>query len=202
MKYAPIILAFILLSGCCTYDEKDFEFDETELKLVSVYKTNDTIYFENQRSDLDTILIVAIDKDQKKECGNLMARPAENYEAIIIKHLPKDNWHGTEIEDGKVNNILYQSLFSICKYPQNKMKYFSISFKNFYWGSKNMIDQLQSDTITLNEMKFTNYYVLQNEFPKNDINPNLVETVYWTNDHGLIAYKNKGGDLYTVKRKK
>jgi hypothetical protein len=51
-------------------------------------------------------------------------------------------------------------------------------------------------------MKFTNYYVLQNEFPKNDINPNLVETVYWTNDNGLIAYKNKGGDLYTVKRKK
>jgi len=46
-----------LLSGCCTFDEKDFEFDETELKLVSVYKTNDTIYFENQRSDCKLPLI-------------------------------------------------------------------------------------------------------------------------------------------------
>jgi hypothetical protein len=52
----------LLLTACCQfeYDDKDFLFDEYELSFFDAYNVGDTIYFENQFGNIDTIQIIEI----------------------------------------------------------------------------------------------------------------------------------------------
>src|SRR5688572_2888681 len=86
-----ISLIFLLL-GCCSYDNRSFDFTEEEFNHFSRYKIGDTIYFQSNLGDMDTITIVGFGVEKKDTCGFLMAIPAFNERWIKIKHLPRDDW--------------------------------------------------------------------------------------------------------------
>jgi hypothetical protein len=200
-----IFILVIIISGCCSYDKKDFDFNSTDLLPISSFKQGDTIYYESNLGDLDTILIYKIDSIQDRNCGGLMAKPAENYLFITIKHLPNDKlWTGTTTY-GNTSKIRidYQNIITIDKRPQLKEIDYSIDFKDFYTsaGGNNSIGKLRTDTININGQKVTNFYEIEHGYPERITDPLNIETVYWTNEDGLLAYKNKKGD-YWVKKKR
>lgn len=41
----------MVLSGCCSYDKKDLEFNDKELAYFNDYKIGDTIYFQSNLAD-------------------------------------------------------------------------------------------------------------------------------------------------------
>ena len=90
IRIHTILTLITIISGCCSYDKKDFDFNTNDLKPISSFRQGDTIYYESNTGDIDTILIYKIDSIQNKDCGRFMAKPAENHLFIAIKHLPNE----------------------------------------------------------------------------------------------------------------
>jgi hypothetical protein len=82
-------------------------------------------------------MIYKIENIQNRNCGGFMAKPAENYLFVAIKHLPNDKWWTGTSTDGTTGKteINYQNIITIDKRPQMKEMRYSIDFKDFYTSS-------------------------------------------------------------------
>ena len=78
---------------------------------------------------------------------------------------------------------------------------YSIHFKDFYTsaGGNNTIGKLRTDTVNINGKIITNFYEINHGYSERVTEPANIELVYWTDNDGLIAYKNKRGDWWTKK---
>jgi len=200
-RQITIAILTFLISSCCYYDKNDFDFNSDELRHFSNYKIGDTIYFQSNLGDMDTITVVDFKTEQNKNYGGFMAPKPSNGEWVQIKHLPIDNWHGTSqdmTKDGKIE-IVYQALFWLSKYPADKKTEYSITFKDFYSSSYSNIGEFHKDTLLLNDLKINNYYIVQHNYPERIKESENIETVYWTDQYGLTGYKNKNGETWTRK---
>jgi len=202
MKNLIIIILTLIITGCCSIDPKDIEFNNSELAHFSEYQKEDTIYFKSNLGNIDTITIVGYESEKYDQCGGFMARLPQNTKWIKIKHLPIDKWHGTtqDMTNGGEIEIDYQGLLWITKYPISKTTEYSINFKDFHSSQNEQIGAFYTDTLTLNNIILTNYYIVKHGYPERVTEPENVETVYWTNANGLTAYKNKNGELWTKEK--
>jgi len=188
------IIATILISGCSSYDQKDFDFNSNDLIHISSFKVGDTIYYENSLGDIDTIMVYKIDSSQNKELGTL----AVNCLNVTIKHLPNDTlwtWKSWNNPTGK-EEIMYQDLIRICKVPERKKTTYSINLQDFsspYGNDK--LGEYHTDTIKINNKVITNYFEIKSEYSKQT----SIELICWTDQDGLIAYKNINGNWWTKK---
>jgi hypothetical protein len=192
----PILI--VLFSSCCSYDQKDFDFTSEELAVASSLHLGDTIYYESNLHNIDTILIIDTLSEQIKGCGMfIQPRPTNNL-SFLIKHLPVDNWYGTSTTNSETK-IDYQSLLTITKSPKPKQIEFSFSFKGFYSSLDSIIGELQTDTVEFNNRKFWDYYLIKHSYPERIKNASDVTEIYWTKKEGLVAYRNKGGEVWARK---
>ena len=199
MRLQIFIIMTVFISGCCSYDKKDFDFNDEELRHFSNYKVGDTIYFQSNLGDMDTMTIVGFGTERNENCGGFMARPPVNGRWVQIKHLPIDRWFGTSQDmttGGKIDTV-YQELFWISKHPTEKEVDFSISFKDFHSNFDTIIGAFHMDTIKLNDLKVSNYYIVKPGYPERITEPKNIETIYWTDKFGLTAYKSKDGEIWT-----
>jgi hypothetical protein len=190
------------MTGCCSFDEKDLEFDKQELRHFADYKKGDTIFFESTSGDIDTIEIMGFKNEIFDKCGGIMAPRPSNTCWLTIKHLPKDNWHGTSqdmTKDGKIE-IDHQGLLWITKYPIGKTIQYAIDFKDFHSTTDSVIGQFFTEPLDLNNLTLTNYYKVQHGYPERITDSIDIEVVYWTDQAGLVAYRNKGGEIWTKKK--
>jgi len=185
MKRHILIISTIFISGCCFYDL------DKELAHFSDYKIGDTIYFQSNLGDIDTISILDFGTERNEICGG--------FGRIVIKHLPVDTWTSTSQDfttDGKIDTV-YQLLFSFSNYPTDK--YYVINFKDFNSNIDSVIGEFHADTIKLNDMNISNYYSVKHGYPERITEPKNVATIYWTDKFGLTAYKTKDGETWTKK---
>lgn len=196
--FIVLTLLTVLFSSCCSYDQKDFNFTSEELAFASSLYVGDTIYYESNLHDIDTILIIDTLSEQVEGCGMfIQPRPSNNL-SFLIKHLPVDNWYGTSTTNSETK-IDYQSLLTITKSPKPKQIEFSFSFKGFYSSLDSIIGELQTDTVEFNNRKFWDYYLIKHSYPERIKNANDVTEIYWTKKEGLVAYRNKGGEVWARK---
>jgi len=196
--YIVFTLLTVLFSACCSYEQKDFDFTSEELAISSSLHVGDTIYYESNLHDMDTILIIDTLSEQVNGCGMfIQPRPTNNL-SILIKHLPIDNWHGTSTTNSKTK-IDYQRLFTITKSPKPKQLEYSFCFKGFYSSHESIIGELHTDTIEFNNRKIWNYYLIKHSYPERIKIETDVSEIYWSKKEGLIAYKNKGGEVWIRK---
>ncbi|MES2654440.1 MAG: hypothetical protein V4620_02570 [Bacteroidota bacterium] len=202
MKQYLFIILIVLISGCCSYDQKDFDFSKEELNHFSVYNIGDTIYFESNLGDMDTITIVDFKTEKHENCGGFIAPKPVNGKWISIKHLPVDQWHGTSqdmAKNGKIETD-YATLFWISKFPTDTETTYNIEFKDFYTAPDTTIGEFHADTITLNDLKISQYYLVKHGYPERITEPQNIATVYWTDQYGLMAYKSKAGEIWTIRK--
>ena len=199
-RYMFIILA-IFISGCCSYDKKDFEFNDEELRHFNNYLVGDTIYFQSNLGDIDTITIVGFGTERNENCGGFMAPRPVNGKWVQVKHLPIDKWFGTsqDMTTGGKMDTVYQELFWISKHPTEKAVNFAVGFKNFQSNFDTIIGEFHINTIKLNDLQVSDYYVVKHGYPERITEPKNIETIYWTDKFGLTAYRSKDGEIWTKK---
>lgn len=190
------------MTGCCSFDEKDLEFNKQELKHFADYEKEDTIFFESNSGDIDTIKIMGYENEKFDKCGGLISRQPSNTRWATIKHLPKDKWHGTsqDMTKGAEIEIDYQGLLWISKYPIGKTIQYNIDFKDFHSITDSVIGQFHTEPLELNNLTLTNYYKVQHGYPERITDSTDIEVVYWTDQDGLVAYRIKGGEIWTMKK--
>jgi len=199
MRLTVIIILTALFTSCCSYNSKDFDFNADNLRHFSSFKQGDTIFYESSAHDIDTILIVGFGTKQNKNCGSFMAQRPINEKWIEIMHLPIDRWHGTTQDGNKPKRIDYQKLFWISKSPTDKTTEYKIDFKDFHSSFDTVIGEYHTDALILNNKKISNYYLVSHAYPERIIDSKNIECVYWTEMEGLVAYKNKAGEIWTKK---
>jgi hypothetical protein len=199
MKQSILIISVVFVSGCCSYDKNDFEFNEEEIRHLSNYQVGDTVYFQSNLGDTDTITIAGFGTERKENCGGFMGRQPVNGKWIQIRHLPIDSWFGTsqDVSTGYKVDTVCQELFWISKHPIRKQVLYAISFKDFHSGFDTLIGKFHQDTIELNDLIVSGYYLVEHEYPERVTEPNHIEKMYWTDKFGLTAYKSKGGEIWT-----
>ena len=178
------------------------EFDKQELRHFSNYEKGDTIFFESNTGDIDTLEIMGFKNEKFDKCGGFMAPRPSNTRWLTIKHLPKDTWHGTSQDMSKdgIIEIDYQGLLWITKYPIDKTTEYSLDFKDFYSRNDSVIGQFYSEPLEINNLTLTNYYEVRHGYPERITDSTDIEVVYWTDQDGLVAYRNKGGEIWTMKK--
>lgn len=168
---------------------------------MSSYHIGDTIFYENSKMNTDTILVINIDTTQQKEYGYAwrLEQPAYNDISVRIKHLPIDRWHGFRHEHDGQKTIEYQEIMSIQKFPQQKSVNYNIYFKDFFNSCNTKFYELNKDTLKINSIYLTNYYLLNSDYFNQSNKPSDIECIYWTNEFGLTAFKCRNGEYWTRK---
>lgn len=199
-KIIGLLVIFGLFSGCCSwnYDKADFEFTQKELHLLGVYNANDTIYFQSNLGDIDTITVLNISEEKEKGNKCFISKPPFHGRHIKIKHLPYDRWTGTsQVESGE-RKTTYQVLISISKFPLQKRTYYSIAFKGFVASGQSVFGEFKKECI-IGGKTLSNCYKVTNSYPERIDKADDIEIVYWTSKNGLIAYTSKSGETWFLK---
>ena len=203
MKGNIFIILTIFASGCCSFDKKDMEFNDKELAHFSDYKIGDTIYFQSNLGDIDTIMIVGFGTERNENCGGFMAPRPVNGKWVQIKHLPVDKWIGTSQDmtiGGKIDTV-YQELLWISKHPTEKEVDYHITFKDFHSKFDTIIGEFHTDTVKLNDLNLSNYYLVKHAYPERITEPKNIESIFWTDKLGITAYRTKDGETWTKQSK-
>lgn len=204
-KYFSALIASIIIAGCtdgcCSWDykEEDFEFNAVELSFMDAYATGDTLYFESNTGDVDTITILEISEERQERRSCFISRAPSHHKSIMMKHLPTDTWAGTTLLENGEKRINYQSLISIAKRPLELSTKYRIIFKDFTAFLNSGFIDFQKES-TINEKVISDCYIIPHSYPERIENPTDVELVYWTVKHGLTAYKDKSGETWLLKK--
>lgn len=198
-----VIIGF--MPSCCSWDysKENFEFTEEELNLMGFYKVGDTIYFESNLSDIDTIVVVEFSEERHEGSKCFISMKPYHSKTISIRHLPSritkypsTKW--TTDENGE--DITFQSIISISKSPLDsidKIAGYGISYKGFT-TLENALDNTPIEYI-INGKTLSDCYKVTHGYPERVINPDDIEIVYWTAKYGLTAYTSKSGETWLIK---
>lgn len=180
---ALILCAFANSCQICKWDldEKDFALTSTEQQHLGTYKIGDTIYFENNLGDIDSIWVLKIYEDIHKGSKCPISTPPIYLKGIIIG-------------DTLVNKF---NLIEIVKFPLKNEARYSVRFKRFLWGDSVLTGFYEK--ITVNNILISNCYKLNHTYPNRVIEPNDIEVVYWTDKYGLTAYTQKNGVTWLIR---
>ncbi len=184
MTYNLLLTILIFLFPFCsrTVDEKDFSFSEKQLDFVNLYKTNDTLVFENKNYLPDTIIIYSITNDQ-------------NFLNLNIKPLFAGNWKETKTDWGAPSP--YQKFIGLSKTSEQDKGVVSLSLKGFQCSF--IPDTIKSiKQLTIGAKTFS-CYVLHHQFPETIKDNTYIITLFWDKKLGLVAYQAKGEARWTRK---
>ncbi len=207
MKKIPRYLFWMLLAiffyftpGCCSkrYDSQYFNFTSAERQHFAPYRLKDTIYFESESGDIDTIQVIKINTEVHEGKSCFVSRAPQNSKGVVIKHLPVDHWHSMDVSPGASGQPEYQTLISLDKYPLRKKRDYSIGFRNFY-ARLSTLDTLLK-TYQINGHTLTQCYKIAHSYPDRVQNPQDIQWIYWTKQYGLTAYTNKKNETWVIKK--
>lgn len=176
-----------------------FNISASAREYIKHFKQNDTLYFKDSKSKVDTFVITGIDSGiRRKPFIHFLWGGSEGKGIrVAYKQFPIDKWHATEIEDTGVK-LLYDRLISIGKNPKDSETHIHISFRAFFSNDSNgVLGIRQSDTMIIDGIRINDYSLLKysNEF-NSFKDSNDVSAIYWSRRYGLIEYKYWNGDIW------
>lgn len=205
-KYILTLAALVLfLSGCCSwdYDRKDIEFSQEELNHFGSYRLGDTVYFESNAGDMDTIAIVDISERRNEKRSCFMTMAPHHSRGIAIAHLPirrfpPSEWFTSKIAREEKDTVDGQELISIQKDPLQKKTRYYIGFREFLMMGDSVLGAFQP-VYTVAGRTIKNSYRITHSYPERIYKHTDIEVVYWTDKLGLTAYTSKSGETWFVK---
>jgi hypothetical protein len=199
MKYTLCIALILTLSGCT---ECDFSIPKNYKSFLFKYNVGDTIFFESNLGDLDTIVVV--NYDTMEICGQgFMAGPRKHYK-YEIHHLPKNKWiGGTEHIRGKKMTLLNQDLVILEKSfdPNDPNEFFTYVNYREFGGELFDINQTITD-LTFKDIGVSEYWKIKksNNYNQKEIPDSIIHYVFWSVKYGLTGYEYGNGEMYKIKK--
>ena len=186
------------LTGCVNCD---FSVPKAYRLFLHNYSVGDTIYFESNLGDIDTMLIVKYDTTEI--CGQgLMTFPKKHFH-YEIKHLPINNWiFGTGGHQDGRTEVYYQELVSLGKSfdPKDSIVYSaSVNYREF-GGKLENIDDLIIDS-TFKDLGVKEYWKIEkSNYHQQGVTPDsVIHRVYWSVKYGLTGYEYGNGEMYKIR---
>lgn len=192
------IFTTVLLTSCldCDYD---LSIPNTYRSFLHNYTIGDTIYFESNRNDVDTMLIMSY--DTLENCAGVMVAPRKLLE-YKIRHLPKNNWSaGAELDQNGNKTILNQKLVVIEKDVTSKDSFWLYVHYRDFGGEVVDFNNKVHDSV-FQDLGVSEYWVISksNYYRDSVIPRNLIHKVYWSESYGLTGYKYGNGEMYRIKK--
>jgi hypothetical protein len=197
--FSMIWLIFISCNGQ-TFSPDKFIFDSKLDSLFKAVSNKDTIFFENSKNGVDTFVLTKIDSIVVNLNRTLCIMCPRSFKTVFrnYKQYPTDYWAVSTIENrGSQQKEISKerTLITITKSPQNDSTTVHISFKNFECEIQYSLGKLLTDTLTIGDHYFSNYYILTSYAKSLILNDADVELIYVNLTEGVIAYKEKSGLL-------
>jgi hypothetical protein len=202
MRYLFIITMICIFLISCrqkAFPDSKFNIQHNVRDLISCYKVNDTLIFKSSTNLVDSFVISAIDSVTINEKPFIITPRNSKTITISYRQIPVDKWQFKWYEgkgDGKEHLHSEDGMFiSVVKYPDNDSTEYYYNFKEFRC-SKDDIPQLNKDSITINNLRITNYYKIEN-CAVSSPTENGIKTCYSTIDKGLVAFKTYNDIIWT-----
>jgi hypothetical protein len=200
MKLILIILTIIIYScQSQAYPENKFRIDKGYRDLISPYSVGEVMVFKSNKGNIDTFIITKIDSSVDNVRGFIAPRPHKNI-FVSYKQFPVDYWQHSRTEMGSNNSkprkvIEDAWLLCVTKFPDDNSTELNFNFRTYFGCTLSQIIPLRTDTLKMNNIKFSNYYKIS--YCKEDIDDSSsVICAYSTVSKGLMAYEYKNGEKW------
>jgi hypothetical protein len=198
MKYILFLLVVLTFTRC---KECDFSIPNIYGTFLHKYNVGDTIYFESNLGNIDTMLIAKY--DTLEECGQGFMTGPRKHLIYEIKHLPQNSWtRGREYHQNGSMTILNQDLVVVEKSfdPYDSIGFFTyINYREF-GGEIFDINQLETDSLFLNIGVAKYWKVMKSNYNhQNDLTDSIIHNVYWSAKFGLTGYEYGNGEMFKIK---
>lgn len=189
VKSFVVVVSSFCLGGCI-----HFNFNNFDLVEFNVYKIGDTLIFQNQLLQKDTIIITGKNIERLDPAGNIWFRAM--VANITFKDIPKNQYQETII---KHNRPTYQdaSLLKVYKSDPWDIPRVEFYFKDFI-GTLDKNKQRTNEF--LKEYKEISYKITLFDLSSARIDKDITY-IYWTESYGIIAYDTKNGDRWKLQLK-
>lgn len=195
MKTLYIIILFCFFCSSCVwkaFPDNKYLFDKNLRDLVDCYKVGDTMIFRSSTNLIDSFIISSIDSAINNKKGFFINARNSKSISVHYRQIPIDKWQRQWTEMGSNNDNKRDvsedgTLVSITKFPDTESSNYYFDFKEFRC-SKSEMPILNTDTITLDRLKITNYYKIDNCRYSDE---NSIQVCYLNPNKGLVAFKTK-----------
>jgi hypothetical protein len=190
MRHIPIVILLMCLISChChwrKYPSEKYNIPQKYRDLISSFKAGDTLKYQDDKGSLSTFLIQRIDSTLHDKRGYLI-NMKEYKDISIVCHELINARHGFEDYD----------MIVVMKNPETDSVGFNLRLKDFYSIDTTFPIVLKKDTVTANNLSFTNYYFFHPQNHSEQKESNSVTQIYMTNQDGIVAYKCLNGVWWT-----
>jgi hypothetical protein len=189
MRHFPIAMLFICLVSCQwrKYPSEKYVIPQEYRDLISSFKAGDTLNFQDDKGNLSTFLIQRIDSILQDKRGDFFITKKEYKMISVACH---------ELTNARLGYEDYD-LIVIVKVPETNSAGFNLHLKDFYSIDTTFSFVLKKDTVTANNLSFTNYYIFKPQNHAEQKDSNSVTQIYMKNKDGIIAYKCLNGVWWT-----
>lgn len=188
MRYIFILIFSISLTSCEyeKYPPENYTIPQRFRDLISSFKVNDTLKFQNQKGNRIELLIKSIDSTLINKRGQF----------INARELKDISISCKELTCTKQGYDEY-ALILINKYADEDSATFDIRLMNFFNADKTLPINQRLDTVSTKSITFTNYYLFRPDDYKYLKDKNSISQIYMTKHDGIIAFKSLDGSWWT-----
>ncbi len=182
-----LIFIIVCLTSCKSkYSADRYVIPNLYRELISSFKTGDTLKFYDNKKNHSFYSITSVDSSFIDEGKGLMNARGRKDIVITCRELTNPRQGYDEYH-----------LIILNRYPDLDSATFDLRLKDFYSIDTTKPFVLRTDTITANNLMFTNYYSIRPTNYAEQKDPNSVSEIYMTKMDGIIAYKNLSGTWWT-----
>lgn len=177
-----MIFLCVLISSCCSYRNKQFNYDSNYIDLYKPYNENDTLRFINNEGIIESFLISKFDSSMN--CGGFMGLKKKQV-IIEIQHLSPP--------------FLKEDLIAVEKFPNENVgnQYSVIINFNELIGEIKNVTLLKTDRILV-DYGVTKYWEINSIVPAEKNKPNDIIKILWTEKYGLTRFYRNNGMIYNL----
>ena len=186
MKFIIYFLSILLFSSCC----KKVELSENEKEWVHPYLKGDTIYFQSNKGNIDTIVV--IDKTEyytNSKCNWFELGNIQN-QGINI-----------ELKPSICRNEAYcEGIISIVKDETEEtslpfFRIFGLEYSTSSISTKLIIENVK---LSSTNKTYNSCYLFQSKMNANDYGDVFLKSFYWNKKAGLIKYESISGEIFEL----
>jgi hypothetical protein len=184
----------VVVVSCNQYPKN---IDRKARQYLSFYKPNDTLFFKDSKSKIDTFLITNMDSDTfvSNRLGLMSPAPHKAIH-IYYKQIPHNNY-GTPVTSDSTKKMEDADFISLSSEAWDSLTEISLDFHQFNFNfPSDSIGDLKRDSLLIGGKLFTKYryFELPKDHWSND--SNQVVDIYWENKYGIVAYRYQDGDYW------
>jgi hypothetical protein len=200
MRLKIITITIIIgLSSC----GKSYRLTDNDISF-NPYKVGDSLLFQSDKDERDTIIIASIDKEKLREkCYSFISCIpkylwGESWESYYVRTKSPD-YHGEALNDILTISAETNGSTAIM---------FDFHIKGATWYGNTEIDNvankllnLKTQKITIGSTSYDDVITIPSTNKEYKKRNDFVNNLYWSRTKGLVGFDKSNGDKWTVKRK-